>query len=98
MNVLRGYIYDSTNPYMPIIAAVFDEQDNVIATKVVENAAQGAQFIGDAIAACDSVTEACTMIATVSPMARPTRQSASKPYSAKADEMSQIAPLMRGRA
>lgn len=49
MSVLRGYVYDSINPNMPIIAAVFDAMDDLIKTKVVESAEEGAKFIADTL-------------------------------------------------
>ncbi|GLS20259.1 hypothetical protein GCM10007874_32760 [Labrys miyagiensis] len=61
MGVLRGYVYESISPYMPIVALVFDETDNVIGTRVVETAEEGAKFIADAVAACNRTEEARTV-------------------------------------
>jgi hypothetical protein len=63
MGVLRGYVYESISPYMPIVAVIFDETDSVIETKVVETAEEGAQFISDAVASCNRAGEACGAMA-----------------------------------
>jgi hypothetical protein len=49
MSGLRGYVYDSINPDMPIIAAVFDAMDDLIKIKVVGSAEEGAKFIADTL-------------------------------------------------
>lgn len=58
MGVLRGYVYESISPYMPIVALIFDETDNLIGTKVVETAEEGAKFIASAVTACNRAEEA----------------------------------------
>jgi hypothetical protein len=63
MNVLRGYVYESKNPYMPIVALIFDERDNVIGTKVVESEEEGSKFIAAAVAACDHAEQVCSNMA-----------------------------------
>jgi hypothetical protein len=63
MNVLRGYVYESRNPYMPIVAIIFDEHDNIIGTKVVEDDEEGLQFVAAGVAACDHAGQVCANIA-----------------------------------
>lgn len=63
MNVLRGYVYESRNPYMPIVAIIFDERDNIIGTKVVDSDEEGLKFVATGVAACDHAGQVCANIA-----------------------------------
>ncbi|GLS19629.1 hypothetical protein GCM10007874_26460 [Labrys miyagiensis] len=65
MGSLRGYVYESISPCMPIVALVFDQTDSVVESKVVDTAEEGAQFIALALTACDRVEEVCGAIAEV---------------------------------
>ncbi|MFC2255118.1 hypothetical protein ACETRX_36680 [Labrys portucalensis] len=45
----KGYVYESTSPDMPIIAVIFDGEDNPVQMRVVANTELGTQFLSDFI-------------------------------------------------
>lgn len=53
----KGYVYESTSPDMPIIAVIFDGEDNPIQLQVVANIEQGMQFLADFISNGDELRE-----------------------------------------
>ncbi|QEN87706.1 hypothetical protein FZC33_15880 [Labrys sp. KNU-23] len=53
----KGYVYESTSPDMPIIAVIFDGEDNPIQMRVVTTIEQGMQFLADFVSNGDELRE-----------------------------------------
>lgn len=49
MKGMRGYLYDSISPDMPIIAAVFDAVDNLVELKIVQSNQEGTKFLAESL-------------------------------------------------
>lgn len=57
MTGFKGYVYDSTSPDMPIIAAIFDADDELVKTIVVRSAEEGTRFIAEFLAGLGSTED-----------------------------------------